>query len=102
MLARLVVAATSAVHVVFIVVILGGLLSLAVICAMKGKWGFFVLGWFSGIFWIVGAARLAKPESFWAKRRYGELEIAEAERRFSRKVIPHWGGSPNRESVLPK
>jgi hypothetical protein len=62
---------------------------------------FFVLGWFSDLFWIVGASRLAKPGSYWAKPRYGELEMAEAERRFSRKPIPHWGGSPFRESVKP-
>jgi hypothetical protein len=75
---------------------------MAVLSAMKGKWVFFILGWFSGIFWIIGAARLAKPNSYWAKRRYGQLEMAEAERRFSRKVIPHWGGSPHRESVRPR
>jgi hypothetical protein len=81
--------------------LIGGLLSLAVICAMKGKWVFFVLGWFSGLFWIVGASRLGKPRSYWAGRRYGELEIAEAERRFDGRLVPHWGGSPFREGIEP-
>jgi hypothetical protein len=69
---------------IFGVILIGGLLSVAVVCAMKGKWLFFVLGWFSGLFWIVGALRLAKPDSYWARRRYGSHELAEAERRFSR------------------
>jgi hypothetical protein len=55
-----------------------------VICATKGKWVFFLLGWFSGIFWIVGAARLAKPGSRWARTHYGPEARAAAERRFSR------------------
>jgi hypothetical protein len=79
--------------------LIGALLSLAVICAMKGKWIFFALGWFSGIFWIIGAARLGKLHSYWARRRYADLEIAEAERRFSRWLFPRWGGSPFREGV---
>jgi hypothetical protein len=52
---------------------------------MKGKWVFFALGWFSGIFWIVGASRLAKPDSRWAKRRYGELELERARQRFAKR-----------------
>jgi hypothetical protein len=80
-------------------ILIGGLLSLGVICVMKGKWVFFVLGWFSGIFWIIGASRLGKPHSYWARRRYGDLELAEAERRFSRRLFPRWGGSPFRDRV---
>jgi hypothetical protein len=80
--------ATSVGGLIFGLVLIGLLLSAGVICAMKGKWIFFVVGWFSGIFWIIGASRLAKPNSYWAKRRYGDLEIAESERRFSRKLFP--------------
>jgi hypothetical protein len=40
------------------------------------------LGSFNGIFWIVGVLRLAKPNSYWAKRRYGESQLREAQRRF--------------------
>jgi hypothetical protein len=68
---------------VFGVVLVGALIGFAVVCAMKGKWVFFVLGFFSGVFWIVGALRLGKPKSHWAMRRYGDLRIVEAERRFS-------------------
>jgi hypothetical protein len=42
-------------HLLVGLVLIGGLLGLASICAMKGKWVFFALGWLSGIFWIVGA-----------------------------------------------
>jgi hypothetical protein len=88
--------AVSAAGEAFGLIVIAGLLAVAVICAMKGKWAFFALGWFSGIFWIIGASRLAKPNSYWARRRYGELEMAEAERRFSRRLIPRRGKSPYR------
>jgi len=71
--------ATSAGGLILGLVLIGGLLRLGVICAMKGKWVLFVLGW--------------------ARRRYEALEIAEAKRRFSRKPFPRWGGSPWRTGV---
>jgi hypothetical protein len=71
---------------IFGLILIGGLLSLAAICAMKGKWVFFVLGWFNGIFWIVGASRLALPDSGWARRRYGDEKMAQARRRFARRM----------------
>jgi hypothetical protein len=77
--------ATSVVGVIFGLILIGGLLWLATICAMKGKWVFFVLGWFSGIFWLVGAARLAKPWSRWARTRYGAQAMEAAGRRFPRR-----------------
>jgi hypothetical protein len=91
--------ATSVGGLILGLIIIGGLLSLGVVCAMKGKWVFFVLGWFNGIFWIVGASRLGKPNSYWSRRKYEDLEIAEARRRFSRKPFPRWGGSSWRTGV---
>ncbi len=79
--------ASSVLRVIFGVMLIGALLGFAVICAMKGKWVFFVLGWFSGIFWMVGAWRLAKPNSYWAKRRYRDAELAEAQLRFPRRLF---------------
>ena len=76
--------ASSVGHLVVGLVLIGGLLGLATICAMKGKWVFFALGWFSGIFWIVGALRIAKPSSYWARKHYNERQLAIAEQRFSR------------------
>jgi len=77
--------ATGVIHLVIGVALIGGLLTLATICALKGKWVFFALGWFCGIFWIIGAARLGKPGSRWARRYYvGTGLMAHAERRYSR------------------
>jgi hypothetical protein len=72
------------VHALIGVVLIGGLLAVATICALKGKWVFFALGWFSGVFWIVGAIRVAKPRSYWATRWYGENLLALAHERFPR------------------
>jgi hypothetical protein len=85
-----VVSVTSVVVRSLLGLVLVGLLALGVICAMKGKWLFYVLGCFAGVFWIVGAMRLAKPNSYWAEHRYGEVEMAEALRRFSRKPFRCW------------
>jgi hypothetical protein len=42
------------------------------VCALKGKPWFAILGvLLFGIFGIVGAIRLAKPHSWWARRFYG-------------------------------
>jgi hypothetical protein len=54
-------AAASGAALVFGLMLIAGLLAVGVVCALKGKWVFFALGWVSGIFWIVGASRLAKP-----------------------------------------
>jgi hypothetical protein len=44
----------------------------ATVTGMKGKWGFFTAGIFlTAIFLWVGAIRLAKPESYWYRERYG-------------------------------
>jgi hypothetical protein len=45
-----------------------------VLCAMKGKLGFVALGVLLPIFWIVGAIRPAKPNSFWASRFYDDSQ----------------------------
>jgi hypothetical protein len=79
------VAATGA-GLIFGLILITALLGVAVICAMKGKWVFFAIGWFSGIFWIIGASRLALPDSFWARRWYGDAKMAEAKRRFARRM----------------
>jgi hypothetical protein len=51
------------------------LLGCAVVCAMKGKFGFAALGVFLPIFWIVGAVRPAKRNSFWASRFYDDFQM---------------------------
>jgi hypothetical protein len=46
-----------------------------VLCAMKGKLGFVALGVFLPIFWLVGAVRPAKPNSFWGSRFYDDVQM---------------------------
>ena len=52
------------------------------VCFMKGKlmWG--VLGLYLGPVAIVGACRLAKPTSSWAKNRYDEDKLARSRERY--------------------
>jgi hypothetical protein len=67
-------------------------LVLLVCCLLKGKYWFCVIGIFFGIVWLVGAIRLAKPNSRWA-RRYGPEKLYESKRRFpkeARKIDPAW------------
>ena len=58
-------------------------LCFAVVCLMKGKYwtGFF--GIFVPILGIIGAIRVARPDSPWAHRRYGKRpkKLAKAQRR---------------------
>jgi hypothetical protein len=67
------------------VIALAILASVAVPCAMKGRWGLFALGFLGpGVFaWAIGATRLAKPGSAWARRFYGDEQMAEARQRFA-------------------
>ena len=65
-------------------------LVLAYICFRKGKlmWG--VLGIYISPIGIVGAMRLAKPTSGWAKKHYDETKMARSEERYGneRKAFP--------------
>jgi hypothetical protein len=55
-----------------------------VLCVAKGKYRFALLGTFVPVIAVVGALRLARPRSQWAKRRYGPQKQARAARRASR------------------
>jgi hypothetical protein len=52
-----------------------------VLCLLKGKIVTGLVGFFIPILGLIGAIRLAKPESFWAKRWYGEKKLAKAAER---------------------
>ena len=45
-----------------------------VICILKGKWGMAALVVVAGIIPVIGAFRLAKPGSFWARRFYDDAK----------------------------
>lgn len=59
-------------------------LAAAGVCIVKGKLAAGLIGIVVPIVAIVGAIRLAKPSSVWARRRYSGAKLARAERRFGR------------------
>jgi hypothetical protein len=62
---------------------------LVVICFMKGKllWG--VFGIYLWPIALVGAARLAKPDSWWARHRYGDDKLARSQGRYGAEAAIH-------------
>jgi hypothetical protein len=68
------------------------------IAILKGKLVTGVTGFFIPVVALVGAIRLAKPGSAWARRRYGERKRARAKKRFPGGVS-RWrealGGAPS-------
>jgi hypothetical protein len=70
---------------VFAIVVLW--LSVPLVCALKGKWWFALFGLAGGYLGLVGAIRLAKPDSYWARHWYGEAKTVKAERRFPRPAV---------------
>jgi hypothetical protein len=56
--------------------------SLAVVCFLKGKRFAGIVGLFVPLVAVVGALRLAKPDSRWA-RRYGRPKLERARARFA-------------------
>lgn len=75
-------------------------------CVLKGKYALATFGIFLSPIAIIGALRIGRPTSVWAKRRYSEQHMAKATRRaarFDRRFDPllrRWqnlvGGSPSR------
>lgn len=57
-------------------------LAFALVCVLKGKLATAILGVVVPTLAWVGAARLAKPTSYWARRRYRGEKLARAQRRF--------------------
>jgi hypothetical protein len=81
-------------------------LVLSVICLLKGKITTGVVGTVIGLVALVGAVRLAKPESWWAARRYASRprRAARAAGRYGTRYHDRWNrlrdlvaGSPSEE-----
>ena len=81
-------------------------LLLCVICLLKGKVVTGVIGIFIGIVALIGAIRLAKPESWWAAHRYASQprRAIRAARRFDQRHEERWNrlrdlvaGAPSQE-----
>jgi hypothetical protein len=58
-----------------------------VICLLKGKLVTGLVGFVVPVLALVGAIRLAKPSSFWARRYYSEKKMAKASGRFGEKYL---------------
>jgi signal peptidase I len=55
-------------------------LSVGVITTLKGKWGMLLLGLLFWPAWVFAAIRLARPNSYWARRFYDDEKRARANR----------------------
>jgi hypothetical protein len=84
-------------------------LILSVICLLKGKVATGVVGTLIGFIAFVGAVRLAKPGSWWARHRYAQRpkRAARAADRYGPRYQRRWnrlrdlvGGAPSRERPL--
>lgn len=56
-------------------------LLLIVVCVTKGKYKWALFGAFIPVASLIGAVRIARPTSRWAKRRYGPEKMAKAQQR---------------------
>jgi hypothetical protein len=74
-----------------IVWMLGAWLTPLVIASLKGKNNLVLAGLLIGgvIVWWIGAIRLAKPDSYWARRYYDREKRDRSEARFG--AAPHAG-----------
>jgi hypothetical protein len=63
----------------------------AIMCFFKGKWVFAGLGLLLWPIALVGAVRLARPNSHWARHLYGNAELARTEARYPEdRRVPMW------------
>jgi hypothetical protein len=58
------------------------LMAYTVVCLLKGKLVTGLIGLMVPVISLVGAIRLAKPESYWARRHYSEEKLARSRARF--------------------
>lgn len=64
-------------------------LTFVVICLMKGKLMYGVLGFYIPPVAIVGSCRLARPDSRWARKRYDERKLARSRARYAAERRSH-------------
>jgi hypothetical protein len=65
-------------------------LAMATICFLKSKLPTGLIGIVVPIVAFVGAVRLGKPSSVWARRRYGDRKLSRARRRFGAAYEHRW------------
>jgi hypothetical protein len=80
---RNVTASVSVTEVLVIVVVFGVTLGIAGTTVAKGHVALFIAGLLLlGLVWLIGAPRLAKPNSPWARRFYGSEKLERSRRRY--------------------
>jgi hypothetical protein len=90
-------AALSAPEVLYLVALWALCLAPAVVTALKGRLALFVAGFLTvGVVWLIAALRLARPNSPWASRWYGERKMRRARERYPN-VDP---GDPDRSILV--
>lgn len=62
--------------------LVAGLAAAVTVLALKGKYGMIAIGLLVRVCWVVGAIRLAKPGSVWARTFYDREQLDECVRRF--------------------
>jgi hypothetical protein len=65
-------------------------LTMAVVCFLKSKLATGLIGIMVPLVAFVGAVRLAKPDSVWARRRYGARKVLRSKRRFGDAYQRRW------------
>jgi hypothetical protein len=80
---RNVTASVSVTEVIVIVLALGVTYGVAGVTVAKGHVALFFAGLLTlGLVWLIAGARLAKPNSPWAKRFYGSEKLERSRRRY--------------------
>ena len=68
---------------IVVLLVVGLYIASAVVTALKGKPWFLLLGFLIGWCWIFGSLRLAKPQSWWARRFYDSTKLNASSARFN-------------------
>jgi len=77
------VGAVSAGEFVLVLVVWAVVLTPAAVTALKGHLALFVAGFLLlGLVWLIAAVRLARPNSFWARRFYGPEKLERSQSRY--------------------
>ena len=71
-----------------VLIIVGLSIAMGITTALKGKPWLLLLGFLIGWCWIFGSLRLAKPQSWWARRFYDSVKMNESRTRFKTPATP--------------
>jgi hypothetical protein len=76
-------AALSFGDILYLILLWAICLTPAVVTALKGQVALFVAGFLTlGLVWVIACFRLAKPNSPWARRFYGEEKMRRSRQRY--------------------